>query len=349
MSDHLRILHVVVSDRFAGVEQFVLRLARAQAADGHQVWVAGGDPAVLRPALRESGIRFAPVSDIPTAVRAIRSARVDIVNTHMTAADAAAAATRMLPRRHRPALIATRHFALPRGSRRPRAAYLVIERMLDAEIAISRAVADAIGVPSTIVHSGLDTPAVLDLPRQRTVLMAQRLQPEKRTDVGIRAFAASGIAADGWRLDIAGIGAERDALLALARRLGVAEQVTFLGFRDDLPRRMQEAGMLLATTPNEGLGLTVLEAMGAGLPVVAADAGGHSELLAGIDEPGLFRPDDPTDAARRLRDLAADPPARDRLGDAERRRQEEHFTVRAQADGTEAVYRNTLSRRQGRR
>lgn len=344
MSDRLRVLHVIVSDQFAGVEQFVLRLALQQVADGHEVRVAGGDPDVLAGALRAAGARFAPARGISEAIRAIRASDAQVVNSHMTAADIAAIGARMLGRRH-PALVSTRHFALRRGTRGPAGVYRAIERLLDAEIAISHAVANAIGVPSTVVHSGIDTPPLSGAPRERTVLMAQRLQPEKRTDVGIRAFAASGIAADGWTLEIAGVGPLGPELVSLADRLGVSESVRLLGFRHDLPERMQRAGMLLATTPNEGLGLTVMEAMGAALPVVAVDAGGYTELLSGVEGAELFPADDAGAAAHRLRGLADDSAARDKLGRAQRARQAKAFTLRAQADGTAAVYRSVLNRR----
>ncbi len=340
----LRILHVAVSDRFAGVEQFVLRLATTQARDGHEVWVAGGDAAAMAQPLRAEGVRFAPIAGTAQAVRAIRAADVDVVNTHMTAADLAAAVARAVDRRG-PAIVSTRHFAQPRGSRGPGAIYRAVERTLDAEIAISHAVASSIGAPSTVVYSGVTSPSAVSRRRAPTVLMVQRLEAEKRTDVGIRAFAASGIADDGWQLQIAGEGAEREALEALANRLGVTKYVTFLGFRADIAERMDAAGLLLAPTPNEGLGLAVLEAMAWGLPVVASDAGGHSDLLGGIQGAGLFRPDDAEDAAAQLRRLVGDARARRGLGRAQRARQQEKFTLRAQADGTEAVYRAAIDRR----
>lgn len=348
MSDGLRVLHLMVSDRFAGVEQFVMRLALQQAHDGHEVWVAGGDPQILAAPLRAAGIRFAPIASVREAVRATRAADVDVVNSHMTAADVAAVTARLLDSGDR-ALVSTRHFALPRGSRGPRALYRGVERLLDAEIAISHAVADTIHVPSTVVHSGMETPRLTGERRARTVLMAQRLQPEKQTDLGIRAFAESGIAADGWSLHIAGIGPLRADLADLALRLGIDDAVRFLGFRDDLPTLLQRSGILLATTPNEGLGLTVLEAMAAALPVVAADAGGHRDLLADLKGARLFRAGDAAAAGRQLRELASDADERARLGAAERRVQETAFTLRAQADGTAAVYRQTLRAREAHR
>ena len=115
MNGRLRILHAVRSDGFAGVEQFVLRLALAQAADGHEVAVIGGAAERMRPDLDAAGVEHVPAArtvDVERAVRP-RAAEVDVVNTHMTAADVAAVIA--LTGRRRPALVSTRHFAQPRG------------------------------------------------------------------------------------------------------------------------------------------------------------------------------------------------------------------------------------------
>ena len=346
MRHRLRILHAIRSDGFSGVEQFVLRLARTQAADGHQVTVIGGDPPRMRPGLDEVGVAHMPAARTQEVARAMRplARDVDVVNTHMTAADVAAVeALAPIPRSRRPALIATCHFARPRGRLGPVPIDGLVRRWIDAQISISAAVAAAIAGPSTVVHTGIESrPAGDPTARERTVLMAQRLQPEKRTDVGVRAFAASGLAADGWVLDIAGIGPEREALERLAAELGVEASVRFSGYRTDLPDVLGRAGLLLAPCPVEGFGLTLLEAMASGLPPVAADAAGHVELLAGLDPRCRFTADDAESGGARLRALAADSAGRAALGAAARQRQQAHFSLRAQADGTEAVYREAL-------
>ena len=343
MNGPLRILHAIRSDGFAGVEQFVLRLALAQAADGHDVAVIGGAAERMHPDLAAVGVEHVPAARTVEVVRAIRprAAHVDVVNTHMTAADVAAVVA--LTGRRRPALVSTRHFAQPRGRLGPVPIDALVRHRIDAEVSISAAVAASVDRPSTVVHTGVDPRPLGDgRPRDRTVLIAQRLEPEKHTHVGLRAFTASSLADDGWVLEIAGDGSERDALQALARDLGLDDVVRFSGFRSDLPAVMDRAAILIAPCPVEGLGLTVLEAMAGGLPVVAAAAGGHVELLDGLDERTLFAPDDAEEAGRRLRALAGDEPGRVALGDAERARQQQAFSTRAQADGTEAVYREVL-------
>jgi glycosyltransferase involved in cell wall biosynthesis len=344
----LRVLHVVRTRSFAGVEQFVRRLAIAQAGAGYQVAVIGGDPARMAPALHAANVGFAASgSGIRDSLLIRRAAlRADVVATHMTAADAAAA-TALLG--FTTALVATRHFTRRRGSRAPRPLYPAIERRIDAEIAISNAVARSIGIPSAVVHSGVeDAVAPAAAIRSRTVLMAQRLQPEKRTRVGLAAFAASGLANEGWRLQIAGAGPERSLLEADAATFGIADSVDLLGFRDDIARLYRQAGLFVAPCPVEGLGLSLLEAMATGLPALAADAGGHSEILAGLDPRALFPAGDVAAAARSLRSLADDDAGRSALGAEGRERQRAEFSIASQLAGTEAVYRTAIATRRRR-
>lgn len=341
----LRIVHAVVSDRFAGVERFVLRLALAQAAAGHDVRVTGGDPGRMASELRPAGVPFTPGKAPLSVLRALRSAEVDVVNTHMTAADGAAALAFALPGGpRRPALVSTRHFAAPRGGIGPLRWDALIAPRMDAEISISGAVASSTGLPSTIVHTGVPDVVTAATERPRRVLMAQRLQPEKRTDLGVRAFAESGLAADGWTLCIAGDGPDRVALTRLSQRLGVDSSVRMLGFRADVPTLLDEAALFLATCPREGLGIAVLEAMAQGVPVIAAGAAGHLDLLEGLDARALFTPDDPAAAASALRTFAGDSSGRAALASAQQLRQRERFSMAAQVAGTDAVYRAALAR-----
>lgn len=342
----LRILHAIRSDGFAGVEQFVLRLAIAQAAASNAVHVIGGDPARMKPMLAAAGVGHTEAADRASAVaRAIhRHAKdADVVNSHMTAADIAASFA-LMGVRHAPPLVSTRHFASRRGRVPALPIGSLVASRISAEISISEAVAAAIGRPSTVVHPGVSARGAVDPnSRDRTVFVAQRLQPEKRTRMALEAFAASGLARDGWRLLIAGEGAERPMLESTVALLGLADDVTFLGFRSDIPSLMDAAGLLLSTAQFEHFGLTVLEAMASGLPVVASDAGGHRETLSGLDPRALFPVDDVSAAARSLRELADDVDGRRRLGKAERQRQQSEFSLEAQQASTEAVYLRVIA------
>ncbi len=345
----MKVLHVIRSDGFAGVERYVSRLAGQQAREGDEVIVIGGDQHRMAAAVSGSSGQLRlrcgdSLTDVvPELARLAGGA--DVVHAHMTAAELGTAILR-LPGRRRVPVVSTRHFAARRGTGLlGRAAAAVAARTVDAQIAVSHFVAAHIEGPCTVVHPGVDrapdaAPAVT---RERVVLIVQRLEVEKQTDVAIRAFAASRLAGDGWRLLLAGDGAGRVELTALAAELGVADAADFLGVRDDVPALMSRAAVLLASPPAEPLGLSVLEAMATGLPVVASAAGGHLETLA-TDPSVMFPPGDVRSAAAVLTALAADPARRDVLAAAGQDRQRTAFTLAAQAAGTRAVYLDLLSR-----
>ncbi|WP_407316542.1 glycosyltransferase [Isoptericola halotolerans] len=344
----MRIVHAIRSDGFAGVERHVARLAATQSAAGDEVCVIGGDPARMRAALADPSIRLVPAATTRAVVRALRRVgeHVDVVHTHMTAAEAAAsiAARTIRPGRF-PPVVTTRHFGRPRGSGPLGALTAMLARhAVRAQVSISEYVAAHVDGDSVVVPPGIDGrpdgPSAADRPR--VVLMAQRLEPEKRTDLGLEAFAASGLAAGGWELHVAGEGSQRPHLTQQADALGLTGSVRFLGDRSDVDELMVHAGLFLAPCTVEGLGLSVLEAMASGLPVVAAGAGGHLELLDGLDPLACYPPQDATVAGKHLSELAADPRRRDAYGVAARERQRRRYTPEAQRSATDAVYRSLV-------
>lgn len=339
----LRILHAIRSDGFAGVEHHVATLAVAQRQQGNRVAVIGGDPTSMRAAIGDPGIRHRPaVTVLDTALAIDDWRRCDILHVHMTAAEIAAL---MAVRSWSVPVVSTRHFGGRRGtSVGGRLAAPFVEKRISAQIAISGYVAGLIGGPSTVVHHGVPStsasPGVAG--RESSILVAQRLEREKDTDVALRAFALARLAERGWRLDIAGDGAELPHLRRLAEQLGIADAVRFLGRRSDVTLLMQRAGLFLATCAVEGLGLAVLEAMAAGLPVVAARAGGHLETVGALAGAALFDPGDAGHAGSLLAHLADDVEERERYGAQLQVLQRELFTVEAQARATDAVYRSVL-------
>jgi glycosyltransferase involved in cell wall biosynthesis len=80
----------------------------------------------------------------------------------------------------------------------------------------------------------------------------------------------------------------------------------FADWTSDVSKEFAGAGMLLASAPAEPFGLTVVEAMAAGVPVVAAASGGHLETVGLLGGPGLFPPSDPEALAAALRTFASD-------------------------------------------
>lgn len=298
----LRIVHAVRSGGFAGVERYVATVTTALAARGHAVAVIGGEPTAMRDVLRGSDVAYLPAArtaEVTTGL--LRTARdADVIHLHMTAAEWAAVLTWPVVRRP---LVATRHFAARRGrSVAVRIGSRLVRRRLALQIAISKFVADAVGEPTVTLLNGVADDDPVD-PVNHVVLVAQRLEPEKRTTEALLAWEASGLDEDGWRLAIAGDGSERGQLEATASRMGM-RNVTFLGRCSDLPDRRRQAGIFLATAPYEPFGLSVAEAMAAGLPVVACGAGGHLETVGAARPDLMYQSGAPEDCAAVLRRLA---------------------------------------------
>ena len=338
------IVHVVVTDGYAGVEAHVARLAAGQARAGHRVTIVGGRVEQVR-TVAGADVTVVPGRTIGQAVRYLRllPSAPNIVHAHMTKAELATALYRPVWT-HRTPMISTRHFAAVRGASLPgRLVGRLVRSRVAAQIAISRFTADRIDGDSTVVFAGVEPqPRVMtSADREHVVLMAQRLEEEKNAELGIRVFAASGLADQGWRLRVAGDGSQRAAIEALVDDLSVGDAVDFLGHRTDVPELMERASVFLAPTKDEHYGLSVLEAMAAGLPILAHASGGYLELLEGLG-PDCFFDDDLQTAGIRLAQMANDAAARDRLGEAEHRRQQEHFGLSTQVEATTHVYRNAL-------
>ncbi|MHB1519130.1 MAG: glycosyltransferase family 4 protein [Acidimicrobiales bacterium] len=329
----MTVIQAVCTDAFAGVERYVSQVSNGLARRDHRVTVVGGnrdrmhdelDPEVHRVPARTLGGVAAALASRPTA---------DIVHVHMTDAEVAAWIARPF---QRSPVVATRHFAQTRGSSaHARALTRVTARALAVEIAISRFVAERIEGPSELLYNGVaDRPqAPLTFP---TVVMLQRLEAEKAPDVGLRAWAESGLGRSGWRLVVAGDGALGPALVDLARNLEVTSSVDFVGEVADTAGLLASSSMLLAPAPREPFGLSVVEAMSQGIPVVAAWSGGHVET---IGEAGAgFAPGDSSAAAGALATLAADHRLRSDTGARLRRRQRRLFTLEGHLDGLERIY-----------
>ncbi len=174
------------------------------------------------------------------------------------------------------------------------------------------------------------------------MLVCQRLEPEKQTALAVEAFALSGLVDGGWHLVIAGTGSHVALLRERTAELGIEGNVDLLGFSDDVSALMDQASILLATAPAEPFGLSVVEAMACGLPVVASAAGGHLESVGPVDGAALFPPGSAQDAAKLLRRLAIDAPWRQVYGERLQAAQRDRFTPHRQATETRSVYEELL-------
>lgn len=298
------VVHVVTTARFAGVERYVADVAVETAAQGWTVTVVGGDPVAMPRALGASA-RWLPGGGPARALLSLaRAGRADVCHAHMTVAEAVSLAARPL---HRAPVVATRHFAAPRGrSLLGRVGAPWIAKRLARQLAVSTFAANKLETPPDVVLQNAVRPRdLLWRPESRVVLVLQRLEPEKDTLTALRAWAESGLAAAGWTLCVVGDGSERPMLERFVGENAV-EGVSFPGWSHDPDAELAKAGMLIAPGSRDSSALAVLEAMAAGVPVIAAAAGGHLETIGLVPGAQLFTPGNAAGLAATLRRFADD-------------------------------------------
>ncbi|SEF37763.1 Glycosyltransferase involved in cell wall bisynthesis [Amycolatopsis pretoriensis] len=174
--------------------------------------------------------------------------------------------------------------------------------------------------PVQVVSCGIDLTHYAAPPRPAdrpmSVLFVGRLDAEKNIDQLLRALAPL----PHVRADLVGDGTRRHELQELTADLGIGDRVTFHGFVPDadLVHRYAAADVFCMPGTAELQSLATMEAMAAGLPVVAADALALPHLVHHGENGYLFAPGSITTISRWIADLAADPAVRARMGEASR-------------------------------
>ena len=156
--------------------------------------------------------------------------------------------------------------------------------------------------------------------RTLQILAVARLVPQKGLDVLLQAFAALPLnCRNGWSITLVGDGPQRTALENQASALGIAEVVSFVGFRTDPLKFMQQAAIFALPSRFEGMPNALLEAMAAGLPSVVSDASPGPLEMVTHGEHGFVVPRDDWRAfSTALEQLMLDLPLRERQGAASR-------------------------------
>jgi glycosyltransferase involved in cell wall biosynthesis len=144
---------------------------------------------------------------------------------------------------------------------------------------------------------------------------------------------------------VIGDGRLRQELQAQVERLKLCDHIHFLGNRHDVPGLLAASDLFVLPSLWEGLAMALLEAMAAGLPIVATEVSGTVEVMV-PDETGiLVPPGNATKLAEAIKLLLHDPERGRAMGAAARRRVEAGFSARKQADDHLVLYRRLLSGR----
>jgi glycosyltransferase involved in cell wall biosynthesis len=297
----MNVLLVIPEMNAGGAEAVVADLATALVGGGAAVRIAssGGKRTV---ALRPSGAELVPVPlrrrrDVAPAVcqlrRTVAAAPPDLVSAHNVRAALVARLAFVGSAARRPPIVATMHGVADRAYP---AAAAVLRRCADQVVAVSQAVAARLleaGFPAArlqVIENGIRPVAIHDraaararfevAEAARVVVCIARLAAQKRQDLlvaGWRSVPAGAV------LLIAGAGETADRLARQVAALGMGDRIRLLGDRADVDWLLSAADVAVLPTDWEGLPISVLEAMSAGVPVVASAVPGLKGLGAAVE------------------------------------------------------------------
>jgi glycosyltransferase involved in cell wall biosynthesis len=356
----MRILQVCSVTTFGGGERHLADLSHALADLKHDVYAASvpGSPlsAELSFVAEERTLALSPrnyLKNLTGIAGFVRAHDIEIVHAHAARDYHLAAMAVRLASSSR--LVLTRHTLFPLRK--------INKHVLSNAarvIAVSKAVAESLrqnGViePSkiTVVHNGID---IERFERQSArsgsdpVLIGTvgHLAPIKGHDVFVRAAALISARRPEVRFVVIGEDKSpqmyhRRSLEDLIAELGLIEIVAMPGWHDDIASVLSTLTLFVSAARSEPFGLAIVEAMAAGLPIVAAVSEGALEILEDGVTGKLVPLDDPDALAQTVNDLLNDPAECSRLGQNARLTARERFSLQRMAIDTERVYREVLA------
>lgn len=355
----MRVLHVINSLEVGGAEVLLCDLVACLRERGIKVSVA----LLTRSDTRlERAVQEVPDCEVYGASRRVRSPaqipwlakllrRFDVVHSHLFPTQYWVAAAAALGRSSAK-LVTTEHN--PDNNRRGKYVWQWPDRWMytqyDSIVCNSRATADALEawIPATrqrttVIPNGIAFQRFAGAPKEdhssrdyRLAIFVARLDPQKDHMTLLRAL----LHVPQLHLQLVGDGRLRGQLQNFVEASGLRDRVEFLGWRDDVPRLLRNADFYVHSTHSDGFGIAVVEAMAAGLPVIASDVPGLSWVVG--DSGILCKPGDETELARQMSRLAADPQLRGALSAKGRKRARE-FDIKAVADAHIELYESIVS------
>lgn len=362
----MKILQICSARQLGGGEKHLADLANGLAQRGHEVFAAviPSSPllaelsSVPRPHVTELPMRNSlSLASGMSLARFVRQHEIEIVHAHI-ARDYPLAA--LATRRAGARLVLTRHVLFPLS----RIHKLTLRRTARV-IAVSQAVAAGLRAQGifdphkiVLIHNGIDVERFVkgresisiraQGPGQKLrVGMVGHLAPIKGQEDFIRAAAAVCELRDDVEFIIAGedkarSGEHRSNLEKLIRELGLNQRVSLVGWIEDVAALLPTFDLFVSPSHSEPFGLSIVEAMAAGLPVVATMSEGAREIIDDQQTARLVPIGDVAALARVVSELLSDEKERERLGENARRAARERFSLAGMLDATEEVYRQAV-------
>ena len=176
----------------------------------------------------------------------------------------------------------------------------------------------------------------------QTILTVANLRKEKAHEVLFAAVAQLLPRHPSLGVKVAGDGPRAQELRNVAASFGVADRIAFLGHREDVPALLEEADLFVLPSRSEAFPNSVIEAMTAGLPVIASAVGGLLELVDSGRTGLLVPPDDPAALARALESLLTAPDRARAMGETARQEIARRYSFDRMVQAFEELYLRQL-------
>jgi glycosyltransferase involved in cell wall biosynthesis len=357
--------------RVGGAEVLAARLVRRFREDFHFVFYCLDELGSLGQELRDEGFTVEVLGRRPgfdwhcsvELAQFLRRQRVELIHAHQYTPFFYALTARLLFRQ--PPVLFTEHGRWFPDYPRPKR--VVANRLLlqqrDRTVGVGEAVRQALihneGLPAErvgVVYNGVELDRFNNSREERDValqamglergdfvlLQVARLDPLKDHPTALLTVDRLRHEIPNLRLVLVGEGPEERSIRDLIHRLGIDHHVRLLGLRSDVARLLHAADVLLLTSKSEGVPLTAIEAMAAGLPVVATSVGGLPEVVQNGKTGWLVPAGDPAALAERILVLARDPGLRQQMGRLGRERAQSMFAEDKMHHGYRRLYDEML-------
>lgn len=371
IGDRLKIAYVITrSDVIGGAAVHLLDLALGVKNAGHDVALYVGGSGILVDKAKKLGLDCIVLKHMRREIRLgsdllgffelrniFEKTKPDLIHLHSSKAGIlgrlAAKSTGF------PAVFTAHGWAFTEGvSSKKRFLYVRVERFMamlsDAIIAVSEydrqlALHSSVGNEILIntVHNGM--PNMPRLQRSRSqgsivkLIMVARFDAQK--DHSLLISAVSQLEDQNWHLEFVGDGPLLEQAIIHVQALGLAERISFSGACNDVAKRLEHANVFLLISNWEGLPLTILEAMRAGLPVIASSVGGVPEAVV-HDRTGFLVPRaDVQELTKSIQNLLSSEELRLSFGQAGREKFDEEFLFDSMLAKTLNIYQKVVSKK----
>jgi len=366
----VRIAYVITrADAVGGATIHVRDLARAMREHGHHPLVLVGGRGPVTAQFEAVGVRvhslrhlrrnLHPVGDLLALgelIGALRDSAPDLVSTHTAKAGwigRAAAARLGLPAIYTPhglpvggrfSSVSGLLFTIAERAAARWSAAIVCVSESERRLALERRIAPPERL--LVVHNGVRDvpPEYRACPDREPVRICAVARFERPKDFTTLISAVSRLEDRQWTLDLVGDGPLEPAIRRLATAHGIAEQIHFLGYQPDPAPVLARSQLFVLASRSEAFPRSILEAMRAGLPVVATDVGGVNEAVTHRATGLLVPPRDPAALAVAIAELRDAPGLRREFGERARGVFERRFRLEHTVEKMLALYATVLGK-----